>query len=291
MYRSSLTILAAAGIALLLAAPAGAVTAYSTGFDAGYAPGALVGQPAGASPQWDYSAYSSNPGGAGDPWLSSANVAADPTDAANQVASFFGDCSGGAVHGASASVVVSGLSGSQDITFSQSAYFEASHSASQSLCMSALQFDGSGQWGGNQNLTFGNYGYFVKRYDAAAWEALQNGMVAWSLWNTSAGNYESIFVPKGTWATADVTFHMATQTADLVVTADGSTQQILGIPTSYVSTGVLNGQTRYDMYTDGESNVVGNILLDNVQITQVPEPMTLALLSLGGLALLRRRHG
>lgn len=289
MKRSLLTILVVTSVGLLLAAQAGAATVYSSGFDAGYTAGPLWGQPAASSPQWDSSVYSSNPSGSGDPWLSSPNVIADPTNASNQAAQFYGDCSGGAVHGAAASVVVP-VNNTQDITFSQSAYYNSSNTAGQSLCMSALQLDGSGQWGGNQNLTFGNYGYFVEHYNSEVWDALQNGMVAWSLWDTTAGNYRSILVPKDTWATADATFHMATLTADLAVTANGITQQILGIPASYVSSGVVNGQTRYDMYTDGDTNVVGSILLDNVQITQVPEPATMALLAFGGLALLRRRN-
>lgn len=283
MRKSLITILVVTGVGLL-AAQAGA---YTTGFDAGFTPGALVGQPAGSGPVWDYSAYGSNPAGSGDSWLSSADVAADPTNAGNQVARFFGDCSGGTVHGASASVVVS-VGSSQDITFSQAAYFDSTNSATQSLCMSALT-TGGGQWGGAQNLTFGNYGYFVKRYDATIWDGLVAGNVAWSLWNSSTGNFESILVPKDTWATADVTFHLATQTADLVVTANGATQQILAIPVAYIGgSGLVGGQTRYDMYTDGDTNVAGNILLDNVVIT--PEPATMILLALGGLAIIRRRH-
>ncbi len=287
------TVFVAAVVALLLigSVQVGAATVYSTGFDAGYTPGGLWGQPGASSPQWDSSAYSSNPSGSGDTWLSNPNVIVDPTNASNQVAQFYGDCSGGAVHGAAGSVVFSANS-TQDITFSQSAYFDSANSGGQSLCMAALATDGSTQWGGNQNLTFGNYGYFVKRYDQATLDALASGLVAWSLWNTDTGNYDSLFVAKDTWATADVTFHMATQTADLSVTANNVTQQLLGIPTTYVSTGIIGGQTRYDMYTDGDTDVVGNILLDNVQITQVPEPVTMALLALGGLALIRRRvHG
>ena len=283
MRKSLLTILVVTGVGLL-AAQAGAFT---TGFDAGYTVGSLWGQPSGSGPVWDSSVYSSNPAGSGDTWLSAAQVAADPTNPSNQVARFYGDCSGGSVHGAAASVVVA-VGNAQDITFSQAGYFDSTNSATQSLCMSVLQMDGSGQWGGNQNFTFGNYGYFVKRYDAATQAALEQGLVAWSLWDTSVSNYQSIFVPKDTWATADVTFHVATLTADLTVTANGVTQQMLGIPASYVGTGVVNGQTRYDMYTDGESNVVGNILLDNVAIT--PEPATMILLALGSLAIIRRRH-
>jgi hypothetical protein len=282
MRKSLLTVLVVFGVGLL-AAQAGA---YVTGFDAGYTPGALVGQPGASSPQWDYSAYSSNPAGAGDSWLSSANVVADPTNASNQVAQFYGDCSGGATHGASASVVIP-ASATGNITFTQSGYFDSAHVGTQSLCISTLA-NGGCQWGGSQNLTFGNYGYFVKRYDQATADALAAGNVAWSLWDDSAGNYDSIFVPMNTWATASVTFHMATGTADLVVTDAAGTQQILGIATSYISGGVIGGQTRYDAYTDGDGGVVGNIYLDNVVVT--PEPMTLTLLALGGLAIIRRRH-
>lgn len=288
MRKSSLAVLAVLSIGLL-AAQAGAVTVYSADFDAGYTVGPLWGQPADSGQPWDSSVYSSNPAGTGDTWLSNPNVIVDPTNAANQVVQFYGDCSGGEVHGAAASVVVS-ADAAKDITFSQSAYFDSSTTAGASLCMSVLSANGGCQWGGNQNLTFGNYSYFVKHYDATVWDGIQSGLVAWSLWNSDTGNYESILVPKDTWATAEVTFHVDTLTADLVVTANGVTQQLLGIPTAYIVDSVIGGQTRYDIYTDGDTNVVANLLLDNVQITQVPEPMTLALLALGGAALLRRKH-
>jgi hypothetical protein len=90
--RKSLVSILVVSVALL-AAQAGAAV-FSTGFDAGYAAGPLWGQ---GTPAWGSSNYGSTPGGTGDSWLSNPNVVADPTNASNQVANFFGDCSGGTV--------------------------------------------------------------------------------------------------------------------------------------------------------------------------------------------------
>ncbi len=172
-------------------------------------------------------------------------------------------------------------------SFTQSAYFSGADS--QSLVMSLV---------GSGNVTFGNYGYWFVGTDQATMDGLAAGNVAWSLWDPTkpnlhtggTGDYQSILVPKETWATATVTIHPVTQTADLAVTVDGNTQQVLGVTAPYVANYIVGGQTRYDMYIDGQYNSTSNILLDNVSIAQTPEPATLCLLALGGLAVLRRRH-
>jgi hypothetical protein len=48
--------------------------------------------------------------------------------------------------------------------------------------------------------------------------------------------------------------------------------------------GVTEGVTTVDLY-----DTSGMVFLDSAQITVLPEPMTIALLGLGGLFMLRRR--
>ena len=67
-----------------------------------------------------------------------------------------------------------------------------------------------------------------------------------------------------------------------------------GVPTDYSGVGVL-GDYEYHCLQDGIvvlvelMNGTSGMIEDNLTITQVPEPMTIALLGLGGLFLLRRR--
>jgi hypothetical protein len=272
MKRFLLMILVVTSVGLL-AAQTDAATLFSTDFQA-LAPGGLFGQA-----PWIQGGYSSTPSDI-EPWFSNALVTADPSIPSNQVAKFIGDQSQGPVPGSDAGVVVT-VDPNQDITFSQQTYYDSALNANEqrSLLFTLLNSTGGPFWNGNMNLTFGTYSYY-QNIDLGA------GQAAWSLVD-SGGSWHSLAVPMDTWTTASVTFHMADSTADLSVTANGSTVTLTGIGASYLSL-PPDGQTKYNLSTDGYGT--GALFLDNVSITQVPEPVTMALLAFGGLALLRRRN-
>lgn len=273
MRRSLLAVLVVVGVGSLLAGQAGAAALFSSDFE-GLAAGALAGQT-----PWIQGGYSSTPADI-EPWFSDALVVAEPGNPSNHVAEFFGDQSSGPVPGSAAGVVVT-VDPNQDITFSQQTYYSSTLNANEqrSLLFTLLNSTGGPFWNGNMNLTFGTYSYYQNI-------ALAPGQAAWSLVD-SAGNWHSLAVPMDTWTTASVTFHMADKTADLSVTANGTTSKLTGIGASYLGL-PADYQTKYNLSTDGFGT--GAILLDNVSITQVPEPVTLSMLVLGGMGMLLRRR-
>jgi hypothetical protein len=292
MRKPLLVIMVGAGVAFLLAGSAGAAV-FTADFESpAYTSGAMpnvadaVGQrlPAAANAltgqgPWGIGGYTSNPAEVGEPWFNDAFVVADPSNAGNHVAAFFGDQTSGPVAGSGASVVLT-VDPNQDITFTQDAYYSSTLNAglNRSLLFTLLSSSGGPGWNGNMNVSFGTYGYYLNNISLGANEA------AWSMWDSNAGTGRSLAVPMDTWTTASVTFHVADKTADFSVTANGVTNTLTGLGASYMDM----TQTKYNLSVDG-NGATGAILLDNVVIT--PEPATMILLTISGVGLLlRRRH-
>ena len=75
---------------------------------------------------------------------------------------------------------------------------------------------------------------------------------------------------------------------DVTIRSTGEPFVTLSTPvSSFPSDTVYLGVSRLDMQWDGGNSVDYN--LDNINLSEVPEPATVSLLALGGLLLLRRR--
>lgn len=290
MRMSLLTVLAVLGVGLLLA-PAGAAV-FSADFEAPtYTTGAIpdastpqvyydfggwgtnkfpplgneiIGKPVGST-QWDFGGYDSNPANGGDIWQNTAFVTVDPVNPANHVAAFVGGSSQGPINASGAGVLV-GLNTTNDITLSFQMFYPSARN-DPSTPVAAMYFM-------NQNLTFGTSHMFSGQWDGTL------------CFNFNGTDY---LVSKDAWHTAALTINPTTSKASFSV--DGNSV----VSNATVDLGGFSGLARFNYYQDDpewfrQNNPNGALLMDNFSIAQTPEPMTLTLLALGGLAIIRRRH-
>lgn len=268
----------------LLALPVGA-SVFNADFEAGYTSGplptgplspvglypdigtGLFGKPAGQSPNWNANGWSSDPNEPNDTWPpNDAFVTVDPANPNNHVAAFVGDSSGGPVRPSSIGSKMT-LNTANDITFSQKAYYPSVMNTGEHRVL-VINFLPIG-------LYFGTSGYFG------------DGQLGWTL---DANGWNIAHVTPDAWHEAVVTVHLAAGTVDFSV--DGAPI----VTGKAVNLGSFAGPAKYNAYSDNTNvnfgaggNDYGAIFLDDVQVSQVPEPLSLGLLALGGAALLRRQ--
>ncbi len=289
MGKSVCTLLVLAGVGLLFAGPAVAGVVFSSDFEAPtYTSGAIpdtgtpqvlvdfgtwstykfpdggtgiIGKPVGQSPQWAAGGYSSDPTEAGDVWLNDAFVSPDPVNAGNNMAAFVGSSSQGPINASGASVLVD-LNTADDIVLSLQTYYPSERNAGggPTAVMAFM----------STSLNFGSSGYFGQ------------GSLFFNFQGTS------YTVTPDVWHTAAVTIHPGASTADFAI--DGATMA----SDVAVNLGSFTGLAKFNVYMDDPGwpadNGDGAIFMDNVVISQVPEPASLSLLVLAGMgALLRRR--
>jgi hypothetical protein len=215
--------------------------------------GGIYNKPTGQTPNWDF-LYDQDPA-----------VVLDPSGGTNQCTKWVGDYTGGP--SPTDVAVTLALGTDKDLELRQSCLTSSADGtpASRELVWTLASM--------GLRISYG--GGFYTGYDSG------------NRWAVSDGSVRTVSdeLADDVWHESVLTVHWAASTYDFVV--DG---------VDVVTGGAFaagSGLTEYDPWSEDEDGTgLGALYLDNVRITQVPEPVTMGMLALGmfGIAALRRRR-